>query len=54
MDRCVSRMGGVLGEDAVELSAGATSCTTGCRARNRIQGPLPVPADPTDPVPIAG
>jgi hypothetical protein len=46
------RMGGVLGEDAIELSAGATNCTTDCQARNRIQGSLPVPADPTNPVPI--
>ena len=48
------RLGGVLGEDAVELSAGATNCTSDCQARNRIQGSLPVPADPTAPVPIAG
>ena len=48
------RMGGVLGEDAVELSAGATGCTSDCQARNRIQGSLPVPADPTDPTPIGG
>jgi hypothetical protein len=46
------RMGGVLGEDAVELSAGATNCTSDCQARNRIQGSLPVPTDPTDPTPI--
>ncbi len=46
------RMGGVLGEDAVELSAGATNCTTDCQARNRIQGSVPVPPDPTDPTPI--
>jgi hypothetical protein len=39
------RMGGVLGEDAVELSAGATSCVQDCQAQNRIQGSLPV----TDP-----
>ena len=48
------RMGGVLGEDAVELSAGATNCTSDCQARNRVQGSLPVPADPTDPTPIGG
>src|SRR3712207_8199757 len=35
------RMGGVLGEDAVELSAGATNCTSDCQARNRIQGSVP-------------
>jgi hypothetical protein len=46
------RMGGVLGEDAIELSAGATNCTSGCQAQNRIQGSVPVPPDPTDPTPI--
>jgi hypothetical protein len=46
------RMGGVLGEDAIELSAGATNCTTDCQARNRIQGSVAVPADPTAPTPI--
>ena len=46
------RLGGVLGEDAVELSAGATNCTSDCQARNRIQGQVPVPADPVDPTPI--
>ncbi|SFO32812.1 hypothetical protein SAMN05660359_02693 [Geodermatophilus obscurus] len=46
------RMGGVLGEDAVELSAGATNCTSDCQARNRIQGSVPVPPDPTAPTPI--
>jgi hypothetical protein len=39
------RMGGVLGEDAVELSAGASACTQDCQAQNRVQGSLPV----TDP-----
>jgi hypothetical protein len=39
------RMGGVLGEDAVELSAGATSCVQDCQAQNRVRGSLPV----TDP-----
>jgi hypothetical protein len=39
------RMGGVLGEDAVELSAGASPCTQDCQARNRIRGSVPV----TDP-----
>jgi hypothetical protein len=48
------RMGGVLGEDAIELSAGATNCTSDCQARNRVQGSLPVPADPTTPTPIGG
>ncbi|WP_188778030.1 hypothetical protein [Marmoricola endophyticus] len=37
------RMGGVLGEDAIELSQGATSCTQACQAQNRIRGSLPVP-----------
>src|SRR4051812_44409503 len=46
------RMGGVLGEDAIELSAGATNCTSDCQARNRIQGSLTVPPNPTDPTPI--
>jgi hypothetical protein len=46
------RMGGVLGEDAIELSAGATNCTSDCQARNRIQGSLTVPQDPTSPTPI--
>ena len=45
------RMGGVLGEDAIELSAGATNCTTDCQARNRIQGSVPVPPDPAAPTP---
>jgi len=39
------RMGQVLGEDAVELSAGATTCVSDCQAQNRIRGSLPV----TDP-----
>ena len=46
------RLGGVLGEDAIELSAGATNCTTDCQAQNRIQGSLTVPADPVDPTPL--
>ena len=48
------RMGGVLGEDAIELSQGATSCTRDCQAQNQIRGSLPVPPDPTDPTPIGG
>lgn len=39
------RMGMVLGEDAVELSAGAAPCTADCQAQERIRGSLPV-ADP--------
>ncbi len=46
------RLGGVLGEDAIELSAGATSCTSDCQAQNRIQGSVAVPPNPTDPTPI--
>jgi hypothetical protein len=37
------RMGGVLGEDAVELSAGASPCVQQCQAQDRVQGSLPVP-----------
>jgi hypothetical protein len=46
------RMGGVLGEDALELSAGATNCTTDCQAQNRVQGSLPVAPAPTGPTPV--
>jgi hypothetical protein len=46
------RLGGVLGEDAIELSAGATNCISDCQAQNRIQGSLTVPADPVNPTPI--
>ncbi|MEN0104541.1 MAG: hypothetical protein AAGC90_16590 [Curtobacterium sp.] len=46
------RLGGVLGEDAVELSAGATNCTSQCQAQNQIRGSLPVPPDPVDPTPL--
>ena len=38
-------MGFVTGEDAVELSTGASSCVQDCQAQNRVQGSLPV----TDP-----
>jgi hypothetical protein len=48
------RVGGVLGEDAIELSAGATNCTQNCQAQNRIRGSLPVPPLPTNPTPIGG
>ena len=47
------RMGGVLGEDAVELSQGATNCTSDCQAQNQVRGSLPVPPDPVDPQPLA-
>ena len=46
------RMGGVLGEDAIELSAGASKCTSQCQAQERIRGSLPVPPLPTNPTPI--
>lgn len=46
------RLGGVLGEDAIELSQGATSCTSQCQAQNRIRGSVPVPPDPTNPTPL--
>jgi hypothetical protein len=48
------RVGGVLGEDAIELSQGATNCTKDCQAQNQIRGSLPVPPDPTNPTPIGG
>ncbi len=48
------RLNGVLGEDAIELSAGATSCTSRCQAQNQIRGSLPVPPLPTSPTPIGG
>lgn len=48
------RLGGVLGEDAIELSAGAANCTSQCQAQNRINGSLPVPPDPSNPTPIGG
>ncbi len=46
------RLGGVLGEDAIELSQGASSCTSQCQAQNRIRGSVPVPPDPVDPTPL--
>jgi hypothetical protein len=46
------RMGQVMGEDAVEVSPGATDCVQDCQAQNQIRGravvlgfPSPVPAD---------
>ncbi|MFJ3035435.1 hypothetical protein ACIPC2_13590 [Curtobacterium pusillum] len=47
------RLGGVLGEDAVELSQGATNCTSQCQAQNQVHGSLPVPPDPVNPTPLA-
>jgi hypothetical protein len=45
------RMGGVLGEDATEVSPAATDCVTDCQAQNQTRGayvvlgfPFPVPA----------
>jgi hypothetical protein len=45
------RMGGVFGEDAVEVAPPATACTEGCQAENQVKGqavvlgfPFPVPA----------
>jgi len=46
------RLGGVLGEDAIELSQGATNCTSQCQAQNQIHGSIPVPPEPVDPTPI--
>ncbi len=46
------RVGGVLGEDAIELSQGATNCTSKCQAQNRIRGSVPVPPLPVDPTPL--
>lgn len=46
------RLGGVLGEDATELGAGATNCTQDCQAQNRINGAAVVPADPTSVTPL--
>lgn len=37
------RMGGVLGEDAVENSPPATECTKNCQAQNRVHGRYEVP-----------
>ena len=45
------RMGGVLGEDAVEVAPPATECVEDCQAQNQVRGrfavlgfPFPVPA----------
>ena len=45
------RMGGVTGEDAVEVAPPATTCTQDCQAQNQVRGqavvlgfPFPVPA----------
>ena len=46
------RLGGVLGEDATELGAGASNCTSQCQAQNQIKGSIPPQQDPEDPVPI--
>ncbi|MCY1329413.1 hypothetical protein D9M71_197730 [compost metagenome] len=46
------RMGGVLGEDSVEVGLPPTNCTQNCQAQNRVRGkfpvlgfPFPVPQD---------
>lgn len=46
------RLGGVLGEDGVEITAGASACTSQCQASEQIRGSLPVPPDPVNPTPI--
>ncbi|PNS18850.1 hypothetical protein CAC42_5389 [Sphaceloma murrayae] len=46
------RLGGVLGEDATEASAGASNCTSDCQAQNRINGSLDTPQDPENPTPL--
>ncbi|RFA12523.1 hypothetical protein B7R22_15505 [Subtercola boreus] len=48
------RLGGVLGGEAIELSAGATNCTSQRQAQNQIHGSLLVPPNPTNPTPIGG
>ncbi|KAH7104472.1 hypothetical protein BKA62DRAFT_819045, partial [Auriculariales sp. MPI-PUGE-AT-0066] len=46
------RLGGVLGEDATEMGAGATNCTSHCQAQNQIQDGATVPSDPTSDTPL--
>ncbi|MDH4554652.1 hypothetical protein E8F11_05590 [Pseudomonas sp. BN417] len=46
------RMGGVLGEDSVEVAPPATSCVKNCQAQNRVRGRFPVLGFPF-PVPDA-
>ncbi|KXJ89834.1 hypothetical protein Micbo1qcDRAFT_177030 [Microdochium bolleyi] len=46
------RMGAVFGEDALEQSPGAGSCTSSCQAQNQIKGSLPVTDLPDTIVPI--
>lgn len=36
------RMGGVLGEDSVEVAPPATNCVQNCQAQNRVRGKFPV------------
>src|SRR5690606_8434539 len=36
------RMGGVLGEDSVEVGLPPTNCTRNCQAQNRVRGKFPV------------
>lgn len=47
------RVAAVFGEDAIEQTPGADSCTSQCQNRDMIHGTLPVPPDPTNPVPLA-
>lgn len=46
------RMGGVLGEDSVEVAPPATACTSHCGAQNQVKGKYPVLGFPF-PVPAA-
>ncbi|MCO6057244.1 hypothetical protein NG726_11235 [Pseudomonas sp. MOB-449] len=46
------RMGGVLGEDSVEVAPPATNCIKNCQAQNRVRGKFPVLGFPF-PVPDA-
>ncbi|ENL6833789.1 hypothetical protein AB5Q78_004193 [Pseudomonas aeruginosa] len=46
------RMGGVLGEDSVEVAPPATNCIQNCQAQNRVRGKFPVLGFPF-PVPDA-
>jgi hypothetical protein len=46
------RLGGVLGEDAVEVAPPATVCVTDCQARDRVRGKFPILGFPF-PVPLA-
>ncbi|BAU73885.1 hypothetical protein KF707C_21970 [Metapseudomonas furukawaii] len=45
-------MGGVLGEDSVEVAPPSTNCVKNCQAQNRVRGKFPVLGFPF-PVPDA-